>query len=91
MRIRPARLADREPVVAFCRNTWGPDGGDHVEYAIDRWLAGVDGMLAVVERDGRAVACCFTRLMSRHEAFFSGMRVDPAHRRSGLASALVEY
>jgi GNAT superfamily N-acetyltransferase len=91
MLIRPARPADREVIVAFCRNTWGPGGGDYVEHAIDRWIAGDDGVLSVVELGGRAVACCYTRLISPREAFFSGMRVDPAHRRSGLALALVEY
>jgi GNAT superfamily N-acetyltransferase len=91
MLIRPARPADREAILDFCRDTWGPGSGDYVEHAIDRWLAGGDGMLAVVEQEGRAVASCYTRLMSPHEAFFSGMRVDPARRRSGLALALVEY
>ncbi len=91
MLIRPARPADREAIVDFCRNTWGPNGGDYVEHAIDRWIAGVDGMLAVVELSDRAVACCYTKLMSPRETFFSGMRVDPAHRRSGLARGLVGY
>jgi GNAT superfamily N-acetyltransferase len=88
--IRLAVPADREPIVEFCRNTWGADG-DYIEQVIDRWLAGADGTLAVAEFHGRAAACCYMRFMSPRESCLAGMRVDPAHRRSGLALALTRF
>jgi GNAT superfamily N-acetyltransferase len=89
--VRLAVPGDRAAIVEFCRTTWGPDGGDYVEQAIDRWLASTDGALAVVDVDGRAAACCYIRFMSPRETFLAGMRVDPARRRSGLALALTRY
>lgn len=89
--IRLAVPGDREAIVDFCRHTWGPDSGDYIEHVIDRWLAGVDGALVVAELDGRAVACCCTKLMSPREAFLSGMRVDPRFRQSGLAMDVVAH
>ena len=89
--IRLATPEDREAIVEFCRATWGPGTEDYIERVIDRWISGVDGALAVVDLGGRAVACCYVRLMSPREAFLAGMRVDPAHRRSGFSLALTEY
>ena len=89
--IRLATPEDRAAIVEFCRATWGPTTEDYIERVIDRWIAGVDGALAVVDLGGRAVACCYVRFMSPHEAFLAGMRVDPAHRRAGFSLALTEY
>lgn len=89
--IRLAAPADRAPIVAFCRAAWGPGGEDYIERVLDDWMARPDGALAVADVDGRAVACSYVRLLSPREAFLAGMRVGPAHRRSGLAVALTEY
>lgn len=89
--IRPALPSDRAAIVEFCRGTWGPGTEDYIERVIDDWLSREDGLLAVAEVDGRAAACSYVRLLSPREAFLAGMRVDPAHRRGGLALALTEY
>ena len=89
--IRPAVPEDRGAIVAFCRSTWGGENSDYIERVIDDWLTRDDGALAVAAIDGRAVGCAYVRLMSPHEAFIAGMRVHPAHRRSGLSVALTDY
>jgi len=83
--IRPAVPEDRGAIVAFCRSTWGGENSDYIERVIDDWLTRDDGALAVAAIDGRAVGCAYVRLLSPHEAFVAGMRVHPAHRRSGLS------
>src|SRR5438105_63372 len=89
--IRPAVPEDRGAIVAFCRTTWGGENSDYIERVIDDWLTRDDGALAVAAIDGRAVGCAHVRLLSPHEAFVAGMRVHPAHRRSGLSVALTDY
>ena len=89
--IRPAIPEDRGAIVAFCRTTWGGENSDYIERVIDDWLTRDDGALAVAAIDGRAVGCAHVRLLSPHEAFVAGMRVHPAHRRSGLSVALTDY
>jgi RimJ/RimL family protein N-acetyltransferase len=88
--MRLAVPADREPVIGFCRHTWGAEP-DYIEQVIDRWLGGGDGVLAVAEVGGRAAACCYIRFMSPREAFLAGMRVDPDHRRAGLSIDLTRF
>ena len=89
--IRPAVPEDRGAIVAFCRSTWGAESSDYIERVLDDWLTRDDGALAVAAIDGRAVGCAHVRLLSPHEAFVAGMRVHPAHRRSGLSVALTDY
>jgi GNAT superfamily N-acetyltransferase len=89
--MRRAVPEDRGAIVAFCRSTWGGENSDYIERVIDDWLTRGDGALAVAAIDGRAVGCAYVRLMSPHEAFVAGMRVHPAHRRSGLSLALTDY
>jgi len=89
--IRRAVPEDRGAIVAFCRSTWGAEQSDYIERVIDDWLTREDGALAVAAIDARAVACAHVRLLSPHEAFVAGMRVDPAHRRAGLALGLTDY
>jgi len=89
--IRRAIPEDRGGIVAFCRSTWGAESSDYIERVLDDWLTRDDGALAVAAIDGRAVGCAHVRLLSPHEAFVAGMRVHPAHRRSGLSVALTDY
>ncbi len=89
--IRLAVPADRDAIAAFCHATWGHGGEDYIERVIDDWMARADGALAVADVSGRAVACSYVRLLSPHEAFLAGMRVDPAYRHAGLSIALTEH
>jgi len=86
--IRPARPEDREAVLAFCQQTW--EWGDYLEYVWDEWLNNPQGKLFVATKDGQSVAVANMRMLNKTEAWFEGMRVDPAFRQHGIASALFD-
>lgn len=86
--IRPARSEDREAVLAFSSHTW--DWGDYIEYVWDQWLHDPQGMLFVATSDGQPVGVAHIRMLNKTEAWLEGMRVAPAFRRQGIATALFE-
>jgi len=86
--IRPARPEDREAVLAFCQQTW--EWGDYLEYVWDEWLNNPQGKLFVATKDGQSVAVANMRMLNKTEAWFEGMRVDPAFRQHGIASVLFD-
>jgi ribosomal protein S18 acetylase RimI-like enzyme len=86
--VRPARPEDREAVLAFCQQTW--EWGDYIEYVWDEWLNNPNGTLFVVTKDGQPVAVANIRMLNKTEAWFEGMRVDPAFRQHGIGSALFD-
>lgn len=86
--VRPARPEDREEVLEFCTNTW--EWGDYIEYVWDEWLHDPQGTLFVATSDGRPVGVAHMRMLNTTEAWFEGLRVDPALRQRGIASALYD-
>jgi GNAT superfamily N-acetyltransferase len=86
--IRLARPEDREAVLAFCTDTW--EWGDYIEYVWDGWLHDPQGALFVAPNDSRQVGVAHMRMLNTREAWFEGLRVDPAFRQQGIASALYD-
>jgi GNAT superfamily N-acetyltransferase len=86
--IRLARPEDREAVLAFSTNTW--EWGDYIEYVWDEWLHDPQGALFVATNDGRPVGVAHMRMLNTKESWFEGLRVDPAFRQQGIASALYD-
>jgi len=86
--IRPARPADGDAVFAFCTGVWG--GHDYLPRVWDEWLNDPQGLLLVALRDGVPVAVARADLSLPQEAWLEGMRVDPAHRQEGVATALFQ-
>src|SRR5712692_9536699 len=84
--VRPARSEDREAVLAFCIHTW--DWGDYIEYVWDEWLHDPQGQMFVATVDGQPVGVAHFRMLSSTEAWLEGMRIDPAYRQQGLATAI---
>jgi len=84
--IRPAQPEDREPVVAFCKDTWS--WGDYVEAVWDDWLHSPDGCLLVATIDGQQVGLVYMRMLTEDDAWLQGLRVAPQFRRQGLATEL---
>ncbi|GGL51557.1 GNAT family N-acetyltransferase [Halocalculus aciditolerans] len=96
MRIRRARAADYEDVVAFTTDTWADrreDGGDYIPRVFEDWVES-DGprqrtLVADPEgADGLAGLAQFV-LLSEHEAWAQGMRTNPAFRGRGVGSQIV--
>ncbi len=86
LEVRPARPEDRDAVLAFCQQTW--DWGDYIEHVWDEWLNNPQGKLIVATIDGQPIGVTNVRMLNATEAWFEGMRVDPAFRQNGIASAL---
>ncbi len=86
--IRPARPEDREPVLAFCQDTWGPGSGDYIEQAWESWLADPGVQLFAVQEAAIPVGILCVRFLNTEEAWLQGLRIHPQHRRHGLARAL---
>lgn len=84
--VRPARPEDREPVLAFCKDTWS--WGDYIEYRWNDWLHNPDGCLLVATIDGQQVGIVYMRMLTATDAWLQGLRIDPQFRRQGLAAEL---
>ncbi len=84
--IRPARAEDREAVLAFCQHTW--EWGDYIEYVWDEWLHDPQGQMLVATVDGKPVGVAHFRMLNASEAWLEGLRIDPAYRQQGLATAI---
>jgi GNAT superfamily N-acetyltransferase len=82
---RPARPSDRDGVLAFCASTF--DWGDYVERVWDAWLNDPRGRCLVGLVEGAPVAVGRAYLAAPGEAWLEGIRVDPAKRGQGLATA----
>ncbi|TET51425.1 MAG: GNAT family N-acetyltransferase [Anaerolineales bacterium] len=86
IRIRPGRTADRAAVVAICAQAW--EGEDYVPRVWDEWLTDGKGELAVAEIDGQVVGFAKLSRLGPQEWWLQGLRVDPSHRREGVAGRL---
>ena len=92
MRIRPAREADAEAVAAFTQDTWDRyEDGDYISKIFPKWAAqeGPDQETFVAEADRTPIGLVRSVSLSDHEAWFQGLRVDPANRNQGVGEALI--
>jgi GNAT superfamily N-acetyltransferase len=90
VRIRQARASDREAVVAFTEDTWPDRGGDYIPRVFDEWIE-TDGptqrtFVAVAGADVAGI--CQGVMLSAHEAWAQGMRVNPDYRGQGVSPEL---
>jgi GNAT superfamily N-acetyltransferase len=93
--VRQARPDDEADVVAFAEQVWAdrPETADYIPNVFADWVAGdgPDQRTVVADVDGAAAGLCQVVMLTDHEAWFQGMRVDPAHRGEGLGLAMVEH
>jgi GNAT superfamily N-acetyltransferase len=93
IRVRRADARDTAAVVAFTRTTW--DGWDYLPDVWASWLEARDGAVFAAEAaaegaetaHGRPIAVGRVALLSPSEAWMEGLRVDPAVRGRGVATA----
>ncbi|HLG77901.1 MAG TPA: GNAT family N-acetyltransferase [Ktedonobacteraceae bacterium] len=88
LHVRPARAEDRDPVLAFCTNTW--EWGDYIPRLWDSWLHDTTGRLLVATFDERPVGIVHVHFLNANESWLEGLRVDVAYRRQGIGRALTE-
>ncbi len=84
--VRSAQPEDKDPVLAFCSNTW--DWGDYIDRVWDDWLIDPQGELFVAVTDGQPTGVAHLRMVNTTDAWLEGLRVDPKYRQQGIAKAL---
>lgn len=91
--VRPAEAGDVERIRAFTTDTW-PDRetGDYVGDAVAAWVDEdrSDRLTRVCEADGTVVGVVRGATLSAHEAWGSGLRVDPDYRGEGVGTRLTD-
>jgi len=91
--VRTARHDDYDDVVELTSDVW-PDRAmaDYIPDVFHDWVDadGPGRKTLVVDVDGHAVALCQAVMLTDTEAWFQGMRVDPAHRGKGFGTMLTE-
>ena len=88
--IRPGRLDDVEAIRSFTEGTF--TWGDYVGRDFPSWLDRPDELAIVAADDGGSpVAVARVGLLSDAEAWLSGARVHPDHRRQGIGSVMNEF
>ncbi len=88
--IRPGRIEDAEQVRSFTEDTF--TWGDYVGRAFPTWLDRPDELAIVAADDeGSPVAVARVGLLSNAEAWLSGARVHPEHRRQGIGSIMNDF
>jgi GNAT superfamily N-acetyltransferase len=89
--IRQATPEDYEAVARFTRGTWADrEASDYIPEIYHEWIAGDgEGQRTFVADTGDDVAgICQGVLLSEHEAWAQGMRINPTYRGEGLSTDL---
>jgi GNAT superfamily N-acetyltransferase len=86
IKVRQARPADRETVLAFCTYTW--EWGDYIEHVWNKWLDDAAGLLLVATNEDQPVGLVHIQMLSTNEAWLEGLRVDPTYRQQGIGRQL---
>ncbi len=91
--IRRAEPADVDPILAFTQETWPEQATeDYLPRVLEDWVMTEDSSrrTLVAATDGTVVGLLQVVLLSPDEAWCQGIRVHPAYRGQGIASALTE-
>jgi len=89
-RLRSGTAVDKAAIAAFTQDTF--EWGDYVTREFDNWIADSAGTVVVaVDEADTAIAVATATLLSPYELWLHGVRVDPAWRRQGVASQMLEY
>lgn len=87
-RIRRARLTD---LPAVRRISSRVRSEDYVPRSFPRWVRDPRSYVLVAESDGRVVAVSRARLVTPHEAWGQGIRVDPTWQGRGIGLAITRH
>ncbi len=89
VRVRQARADDHDAVAAFTRDTWG-SGSDYIPEVFPQWVEtdGPKQRTFVLDAGDDIAGILQCVLLSDHEAWAQGMRMNPAYRGEGLSPRL---
>jgi len=85
MMIREANIADKIPILKFCKDTFS--WGDYIEQVWDHWLS--EGNLLLFQKQSPIGIC--HAFFSTGQLWIEGIRIDPIFRRQKIASKLVKF
>ena len=86
---RPAIERDLEEIKEFCKTIW--DGHDYVPDVIDDWFHDSQGIFAVAEYNGHAIACSKITWLAEGQWWLEGFRVDPNYQGLKVGSYIHHY
>jgi GNAT superfamily N-acetyltransferase len=84
LKIRLAQASDKEAVLAFCQKL--PD--NYIPLVWDKWISDPKGLIFIVTIDDIPVAMERVLIVSKKEAYWEGLRVDPSYQDQGLSKIL---
>jgi GNAT superfamily N-acetyltransferase len=85
--LRPVRPADYDRIVEMTKDVW--EGRDYIPRVFDYWVSDASSSFQAAELDGVVVGVQRTRPFAQRLLWYEGLRVDPAHRRHGIARAML--
>lgn len=86
---RPALERDLEDIREFCKTIW--NGHDYVPEVMQDWLQDPQGLFAVAEYQGHAIACSKITLLADGQWWLEGFRVDPNYQGLKVGSLIHRY
>lgn len=86
--IRQAQQSDKVAVLKFCEHTF--DWGDYIPNVWDRWLNEKQARLFTATINSRPIGIMRVALQKPREAWLQAARIDPQHRREGVATELTK-
>lgn len=82
-------MQDNADVTEFCKGIW--EGDDYVPDVWEDWVNESNGLLAVAEWNGHAIACSKISWISRGQWWLEGFRVDPAYQGLKIGACIHDY
>ena len=86
---RPALERDLDEIREFCKTIW--DGDDYVPDVIEDWFHDPQGLFAIAEYEGHAIACSKISLLAEGQWWLEGFRVDPKYQGLKVGSHIHQY
>jgi GNAT superfamily N-acetyltransferase len=86
---RPVVERDLEQIREFCKTIW--DGHDYVPEVMQDWFQDPQGIFAVAEYEGRAIACSKITQLADGQWWLEGFRVDPNYQGRKVGSLIHHY
>lgn len=85
--LRPVRPADRDRIVEITTDVW--EGRDYIPRVFDSWVSDAGASFQAAEVDGEVVGVQRLRPYAPGLVWYEGLRVAAAHRRRGIARAML--
>jgi len=87
LQLRPVRPADRDRVREITRDVW--EGRDYIPRVFDSWVSDAGASFQAAEIEGELVGVQRLRPYAPGLVWYEGLRVAAAHRRQGIARAML--